>query len=357
MGKRKNNISGLSGLARYVFDTPEPTSSPGPASTSETGPTPKATTHESTTLGTQEEHIEAQRHSDALDTRPKKKAKLQSGLLGPGLEKYDATGLVPFYTDASQVPEHLQKYFSQRERFFSLYSSGCLLDEEGWYSVTPEAIADQIAERCRCDVILDAFCGVGGNAIAFAKTCERVIALDVSPVRLALARHNAALYGVQDRIEFVLADFFSFARTLKQRTHRKIDVVFLSPPWGGPSYLTTSTSASPSKSLSQIPKSASSSTLALDPDPAAAEDTHADYSLAHIRPMHGAELFEIARGLSRNIAYFLPRNTSIDEISRLVADVPGEHVEIEEEWMGSKLKALTCYFGGLVAGQEALFDK
>lgn len=63
--------------------------------------------------------------------------------------------------------------FSQRERFFSLYSSGCLLDEEGWYSVTPEAIADQIADRCRCNVVLDAFCGVGGNAIAFAKTCER----------------------------------------------------------------------------------------------------------------------------------------------------------------------------------------
>lgn len=56
---------------------------------------------------------------------------------------------------------------------FSRYSEGCLLDEEGWYSVTPEKIADQIAERCRCDVIIDAFCGVGGNAIAFAKTCER----------------------------------------------------------------------------------------------------------------------------------------------------------------------------------------
>ena len=63
--------------------------------------------------------------------------------------------------------------FAQRTRYFSRYDEGCLLDEEGWYSVTPEAIATQIAERCRCDVVLDAFCGVGGNAIAFARTCER----------------------------------------------------------------------------------------------------------------------------------------------------------------------------------------
>ena len=32
-----------------------------------------------------------------------------------------------------------------------------------------------------------------------------------------------------------------------------------------------------------------------------------------------------------------------------------EHVEIEEEWMGNKLKALTCYFGGLATGQEDMF--
>lgn len=46
---------------------------------------------------------------------------------------------------------------------------------EGWFSVTPEKIAEHIAERCRCDVIVDAFCGVGGNAIQFAFTCERGI--------------------------------------------------------------------------------------------------------------------------------------------------------------------------------------
>ncbi len=33
----------------------------------------------------------------------------KTGLLGPGNEAYDATGLVPFYTDAAQVPTHLQK--------------------------------------------------------------------------------------------------------------------------------------------------------------------------------------------------------------------------------------------------------
>jgi trimethylguanosine synthase len=62
--------------------------------------------------------------------------------------------------------------FAQRTRYFSRYEEGRLLDEERWYSMMPEAIATRIAERCRCDVVLDMFCGVGGNAIAFARTCE-----------------------------------------------------------------------------------------------------------------------------------------------------------------------------------------
>lgn len=68
-----------------------------------------------------------------------------------------------------------------------------------------------------------------------------MIALNTSPVRLALARHNAALYGVADRIEIILSDFLDFARTSGQRpalSGRVVDVVFLSPSWGGLSYLT-----------------------------------------------------------------------------------------------------------------------
>ncbi len=44
---------------------------------------------------------------------------------------------------------------------------------EGWFSATPEKIAAHLADRCRCDLVVDAFCGVGSNAIQFAFTCER----------------------------------------------------------------------------------------------------------------------------------------------------------------------------------------
>ncbi|KAG8858502.1 hypothetical protein FRB96_005173 [Tulasnella sp. 330] len=270
--------------------------------------------------------------------RPLKKKK-QVGLLGEGYEGIDATGMVPFYQQASDVPRQLQKYFAQRLRFFSLYPEGCLLDEEGWYSVTPERIADQIADRCRCDTILDAFCGVGGNAIALAKTCERVVALDTSPVRLALARHNAAIYGVESRIEFILADYVSFAKAYNMLSpHRRtLDVVFLSPPWGGPEYI-----SSPKKNGATIGK--------------VGEETEAErhpvFHLDSILPIHGSDLFTLTSTISSNIAYYLPRNVDLQEVAALS---PKDKVEVEEEWMGDKLKAVTCYYGGLVAGQDHLF--
>lgn len=59
-----------------------------------------------------------------------------------------------------------------------------------------------------------------------------VLAIDIDPVRLDLARHNATVYCVADRIDFVQGDFLQLAPRLRG------DVVFLSPPWGGPDYLT-----------------------------------------------------------------------------------------------------------------------
>ena len=143
--------------------------------------------------------------------------------------------LVPVPEELAALP-HMSKYWAQRYRLFSMYDDGVKLDQESWYSITPEKIAEHIAERCRygplikmiisfivldhdifsrCDVIVDGFCGVGGNAIQFAFTCERVIAIDIDPAKIALARHNAAVYGVADRIEFIVGDFFKVVPKLQ----------------------------------------------------------------------------------------------------------------------------------------------
>ena len=62
---------------------------------------------------------------------------------------------------------------------------------------------------------------------------DLVIAIDNNPIRLRLARHNALQMGVADRIEFILGDFVTYAKSLGQRgVGEEIDVVFLSPPWG-----------------------------------------------------------------------------------------------------------------------------
>lgn len=64
----------------------------------------------------------------------------------------------------------VEKYWLQRYDLFTRYDEGIKLDEEGWYSVTPEEVAIRHAQHCRSsDVVIDCFTGVGGNAIQFAK--------------------------------------------------------------------------------------------------------------------------------------------------------------------------------------------
>ena len=75
-------------------------------------------------------------------------------------------GIITCYED---IPPSLQKYWAQRYSLFSKFDNGIIMDQESWYSVTPEKIAQHIAKRCTSnDVVIDAFCGAGGNAIQFA---------------------------------------------------------------------------------------------------------------------------------------------------------------------------------------------
>jgi trimethylguanosine synthase len=197
--------------------------------------------------------------------------------------------------------EEIAKYWLQRYRLFSRFDEGIMMDKEAWYSVTPEKIAQHIAERCACDVIVDAFCGVGGNAIQFAATCNHVIAIDIDPKKIEMAKHNAQIYGVDGRIEFIVGDYMQLAPSLKA------DVVFLSPPWGGPNYL-------------QAEK----------------------YDLNSMIP-NGFEIFKVSQKITQNIAYFLPRNTDAEQLMELSGD--GESCEVEQHYLNDKLKMITVYFG------------
>jgi trimethylguanosine synthase len=127
----------------------------------------------------------------------------------------------------------LERYWYQRRELFTRYDRGIWLDLEGWYSVTPEAVAaacsTAMGAGARCQLFIDAFAGVGGNAIqqALHDPGGLIIAIDIDPHKVEIARHNAAIYGVAHRIEFVVGDFLQLAPRL--RAH----VCFLSPPWGG----------------------------------------------------------------------------------------------------------------------------
>lgn len=103
---------------------------------------------------------------------------------------------------------------------------GARFDDEGRFSLTPEALALALARPLRGRTVIDATCGAGGNAIGFARAGVRVTAIERDAARLALARANAALYGVADRIRFLHGD----ARALLPSI--TADLVFVDPPWG-----------------------------------------------------------------------------------------------------------------------------
>ncbi|KIG13316.1 hypothetical protein DB30_00364 [Enhygromyxa salina] len=95
-------------------------------------------------------------------------------------------------------------------------------------SLTPEPLAMEIAALAQGRPIVDAGCGAGGNAIAFARAGCHVQAIEQDAARLELARHNAGVYGVADQIEFVHADALTFVAARADPAA----ILFVDPPWG-----------------------------------------------------------------------------------------------------------------------------
>ncbi|CAL0322466.1 unnamed protein product [Lupinus luteus] len=220
---------------------------------------------------------------------------------------YDETKEMP-----EEYPATIEKYWWQRYILFSRFDDGVKMDEEGWFSVTPETIARYQAERCASGTIIDCFTGVGGNAIQFAQWCRHVIAIDIDPLKIDYARHNAAIYEVDDQIDFIMGDFFLLAPKLKA------DTVFLSPPWGGPDYTKVKT-----------------------------------YDMkTMLRPHDGYTLFNAAKEIASKVVMFLPRNVDFNQLAELaLSSCPPWSLEVEKVYLNGKLKAITAYFSDAAIGE------
>lgn len=128
--------------------------------------------------------------------------------------------------DSCPLGDDLQHYWdrlSDKEKMMRF-------DREGLFSLALESVALDIAKNTPGNLIVDAFCGVGGSAIGFARTGKNVVAIDFDNTRLDMARYNASFFNVEDKIEFIHGDSTEIIPKLNP------DNVFLDPPWGGTNY-------------------------------------------------------------------------------------------------------------------------
>ncbi|KAI3386446.1 hypothetical protein SNEBB_009102 [Seison nebaliae] len=225
------------------------------------------------------------------------------------------------------------KYWVQRYRYFSRFDEGIQLDEESWYSVTQEKIAIHHAKRfssifCSKNyrhkpiVVIDGFCGCGGNLIQLALSAKdsyrnnqniQIYGVDIDPIKIEMAKNNANIYGVSDFIKFICGDYLELIENNSLKLgNGELLINFLSPPWGGPNY-----------------------------------QKKKDFDIETDMEISGGKLFEVTKKLTRNIVFYLPKNVIIEQLIRL-ADI-GETVEIEKNILNGSLKSLTIYYGILAA--------
>ena len=215
------------------------------------------------------------------------------------------------------IPEEQlsNKYYYQRYYYFSLFDSGIKMDEESWYSVTPEEISIFISNLIKNSsekTILDAFCGCGGNTIQFSKNFKKVIANDISENKINLTINNVKVYNKNvNNVEYKTNDFLTF------NSEEKIDYIFLSPPWGGKDYINDK-----------------------------------EFTLKKWVKPDIEKIIEKSLSLCNNLIFYLPRNTNINELINYIFkydknNIENDFIYFEEIMLNSanKIKAILILYG------------
>lgn len=180
--------------------------------------------------------------------------------------------------------------------------------------------------------VIDMFAGVGGNAISLAMATEedghtprfdKVVAIELDAATLACAQNNATIYGVADKITWVLGDSFNFVALLSQspdeleedlRVDFATTVIFASPPWGGPGYRTDEI-----------------------------------FDLSTMEPYNLATLHEAYKAMDH--ALYLPRTSDLRQIAKLV---PGDvKIDVVQYCVEGASKAMVAYIPAALEGSAS----
>ncbi|KAG5370203.1 Trimethylguanosine synthase [Yarrowia sp. C11] len=204
---------------------------------------------------------------------------------------YSSTFHQPYWPDYSSLPSSLSKYYSQRHFLFAKFDEGVLLNNTQWFSTTPELVAEQVAQHIwtrfpdPSTVIMDAFGGAGGNAIQLAHYYDHIICVDIDKDSISCAKQNAWVYGVSEKIEFVVGNCME---VLSREAYQEItDVIFASPPWGGPDY-----------------KSHGGLFDLLKMEPLDLKTIHTEFSK-----------------ITKNLCYFLPKNSNLQQMQEVCGEI------------------------------------
>lgn len=180
--------------------------------------------------------------------------------------------------------------------------------------------------------VIDMFAGVGGNAISLAMATEedghtprfdKVVAIELDAATLACAQNNAAIYGVADKITWVLGDSFNFVALLTQspdelgedlRVDTATTVIFASPPWGGPGYRTDEV-----------------------------------FDLSTMEPYNLATLHEAYKAMDH--ALYLPRTSDLRQIAKLVPD--DVKIDVVQYCVEGASKAMVAYIPAATEGSAS----
>ncbi|KAL8356404.1 hypothetical protein RB601_001623 [Gaeumannomyces tritici] len=257
------------------------------------------------------------------------------------------------YNELSEVPEEIKKYWQQRYSIFEWYDYDIRLTHDAWFGVTPEPIANKIADHLSSwasedkDTVVDIFGGVGGNAIAFALSGRwaRVIAVERDADTLACAQHNADVYGVADWITWVHADCFDFLAQQKQQQQQQQQQQQEQGQDGEGNGNGAATRASSSATSTFLPES-----LALQPDktvifasPPWGGVNYGEqdvFDLSTMQPYNLATLH--AACWQYDHVLYLPRTSDIRQIAKLVPD-GWDKIDVTQYCIHGASKAMVAY--------------